>query len=313
MANLNFKWGPYANLKNAAPQAGTIYITTDEQSMYVDLKKEIKQDDGTKKEEVVRARIQGSVLYYDSVETFTKTTTPPYSTETLYFFRKINAGDNAATNALMAYDGKDWKQINITKEQFEAQGASITALVGDVTQLSTDLTNLTTRVTALEGYVGVPAEGSNEVTGMLKDIADLKTAVGTGVSGESLGERVAAIEEYIGEPAEGATPATGLRGTISILETGIADLGTNKADKSDLNNYVKTEDYNKDKTTINNTIASKVDQNDYDTDKAALQTTLASKANTTYVDNEISELNTNIRADITTGLAEKANVSELEK
>jgi hypothetical protein len=30
MANLNFKWGEYKNLANAAKSAGTIYITTDE-------------------------------------------------------------------------------------------------------------------------------------------------------------------------------------------------------------------------------------------------------------------------------------------
>jgi hypothetical protein len=119
MSNLNFKWGPYANLENAALKEGTIYITTDEQSMYVDLKKEIKQDDGTKKEEVVRARIQGSVLYYDSVESFTNNTTPPYATDVLYFFRKIGTGDSATTNALMAYNGEDWVQVNITKKDFD--------------------------------------------------------------------------------------------------------------------------------------------------------------------------------------------------
>jgi hypothetical protein len=37
MANLQFKMGEYAGLKNVAKETGTIYITTDEKAMYVDI------------------------------------------------------------------------------------------------------------------------------------------------------------------------------------------------------------------------------------------------------------------------------------
>ena len=111
MAMLNFKHGLYANLFKKDGQGqlevpisnGTIYVTTDERSMYVDLKGN-------------RIRIQGSVLYYDSVESFTASTTPPYNTDTLYFFRKIGG---EVVNAIMAYDGSNWVQINVSDADFQ--------------------------------------------------------------------------------------------------------------------------------------------------------------------------------------------------
>jgi hypothetical protein len=37
MANLLFRMGEYASLAGTSKKAGTIYITKDEQSMYVDI------------------------------------------------------------------------------------------------------------------------------------------------------------------------------------------------------------------------------------------------------------------------------------
>lgn len=155
MAELKFKYGPYSNLCKADGSAnlaqtplaeGTVYVTTDERAMFVDLKPNGKST-------TERIRIEGSVQYYDSVETFTATTNPPYNQNTLYFFRKINNGDNASVNALMAYDGSKWVQINVTLDAFEQLGANVGALTTSVTQLSEALTALTTRVKNAEDSI----------------------------------------------------------------------------------------------------------------------------------------------------------------
>ena len=110
MANLKFRYGPYANLfkKDGTPSDavkidnGTIYVTTDEKAMFVDLNDK-------------RIRVGGTVQFYNSVEEFTASSTPPYSTESLYFFHKMAEHDEQGNitgykkvNALMAYDGSSW-------------------------------------------------------------------------------------------------------------------------------------------------------------------------------------------------------------
>ena len=99
MSMLNFKHGLYGNLFNAdgsnkvTISNGTIYVTTDEKAMYVDL-------DGK------RIRLSQIVNIPD-----TKTwqnLTPPYSTEAFYYI--VDA------NALLKYTGEGWVQINSTAE-----------------------------------------------------------------------------------------------------------------------------------------------------------------------------------------------------
>jgi hypothetical protein len=68
----------------------------------------------------------------------------------LYFFRKIHNGDNKAANAIMAYDGSSWVQINVTKADYDTLVTNLNTLSGNVTDLSNALTALTTRVEALE-------------------------------------------------------------------------------------------------------------------------------------------------------------------
>jgi hypothetical protein len=88
MANLlNFKFGEYSNLPKSKA-AGTVYITTDEQAMYVDLPK--KNEQGT--EELTRLRI-GDIRVFESASD--KKFTPPYEVGFYYFI---------SDNALMRYD-----------------------------------------------------------------------------------------------------------------------------------------------------------------------------------------------------------------
>ena len=286
MPNLNFKWGPYANLDGVAKSAGTVYITTDERSMYVDVNDE------------TRIRVQGSVLYYDSVEQFTKDTTPPYATDVLYFFRKIKTGDNAATNALMAYTGTDWVQVNITKEDFDAQVLRISNLETQTTSLSTNLTNLTNRVATLEGYVGTPKNGDVAATGMHKDIADLKAAIGTGTTNESLGARVSKLE----------TDTAQLTTDVGTLTTTTTSLSTNKADKTYVDKelakkidetvveatYATKTELSQQNKSLTDAIDTKVDKIAYnekmqglDSSITTINSSLSTKADKTYVDAQL--------------------------
>lgn len=98
MANLlNFKFGLHGNLPAASSDSlGTVYITTDEQAMYVDLPKAAGST------EVNRVRIGDIIVLANATEA-----KPPFSVGFYYF---------ADENALMRWDGTSWKQINTTAQ-----------------------------------------------------------------------------------------------------------------------------------------------------------------------------------------------------
>ena len=302
MVNLNFKWGPYSNLANAATSAGTVYVTTDEKSMYIDTITG-KNTDGSDK--VERIRIQGSVLYYDSVDTFTSTTNPPYAQDTLYFFRKIHNGDNKAANAIMAYDGSSWVQINVTKADYDTLVTNLNTLSGNVTDLSNALTALTTRVEALETT-------STTHASQIKALQDL---VGSGSAGEGndLTARLSAVEELA------ATNKGNIElndGDISNLQNSVTDLTTNKANKGEveveLDKKLDIEEYNSEKTNfvtkddLKDGLDEKVDLEDYTADKSATDLAITNlqkgKANAAEVEAELDK-----KLDIKDYNSEKAN------
>lgn len=118
---LQFKMGEWSeSFDSMAKKPGTVYVTTNEKAMYVDV------DDST------RIRI-GDIIQLESA----KTATPPFSTDALYYFIKENAlvkwgpfGENGA----MA-----WKQLN------------------SVSDITTSLEGVTNRVSTLEDKVGILA------------------------------------------------------------------------------------------------------------------------------------------------------------
>lgn len=88
---LNFKHGLYAKLPQAISN-GTIYVTTDEKAMYVDLNDQ---------------RIRLSQII--TLDTFAwQNLTPPYSTEAFYYV--------SDANALLKYTGTQWVQLNSTAD-----------------------------------------------------------------------------------------------------------------------------------------------------------------------------------------------------
>lgn len=118
MANLlNFKFGLHGNLPAASSDSlGTVYITTDEQAMYVDLPKAAGST------EVNRVRIGDIIVLANATEA-----KPPFSVGFYYF---------ADENALMRWDGTSWKQINTTA-QVEATVKALTKTVNDEIARST--------------------------------------------------------------------------------------------------------------------------------------------------------------------------------
>lgn len=221
MAGLNFKYGLYSNLFNTdgsnkiALQEGTVYVTTDERAMFVDL----KNTEGS----LERIRIEGTVQYYDSVESFTSTTNPPYSQDTLYFFRKIGTNDSNSVNALMAYNGESWVQVNVTLEAFNALSESVNGL-------GTGITNLSTRLDALLKTVDGEEEGrivdiEGDVAGLIERLNDLYVA---GEGSNPATGRVATLETDMAA-AEGRLDAidgeiAGLKTRVSDTESGLSTL-----------------------------------------------------------------------------------------
>lgn len=102
---LNFKFGSFANLPSGR-SSGTIYVTTDEQAMYIDLP--VKKNNEIS---VDRMRI-GDIVVKES----TRTAQPPFHPNSFYYF--------VEENALLRYDGSKWVQINAT----DAVNDTITAV-----------------------------------------------------------------------------------------------------------------------------------------------------------------------------------------
>lgn len=102
MANIVFKKGSYNNFKTSildknAIEDGALYLTEDEGGLY------LGKVEGTTKSV---KRIQGSVLYFESLAEFTSKIAPPYSQDVLYFI--------ADKNSLVRWDGAQWIIINAT-------------------------------------------------------------------------------------------------------------------------------------------------------------------------------------------------------
>lgn len=215
MANLFFRKGEYNGLfkgHNGQPlplAEGTIYFTTDEGGMYIDTAEK-------------RVRIQGSVLYFDTLEHFVKEVQPPFSQDVLYFIAKSEAeGKETKYNALLRWDGSKWIQLNVTADSF-------TALENLVNNQALSITNLQERLTAIDG--GTTSQGS------LAELANKITAVEETLNGKEgttgLVNRVAAAEEDI----------KGHGVDIADHETRIA--ANTQSITQIQNNYVTNETYN---------------------------------------------------------------------
>ena len=163
---LRFRKGKAAGLESLAKSGGTIYITTDEHAMYVDINDE------------ERIRL-GDFIVVPSLNDLATSAYRPWSTTALYYV--------TAENALARYDGKDWKQINDTSE-IETNIRQLIAAIGtkktetaEATGIYLDIDILNNKIEALTGGEGgdIPSiEGlTARLIGAEMEINSLQTTV----------------------------------------------------------------------------------------------------------------------------------------
>ena len=215
---LKFRKGTYAQINAADKVAGTIYIAKDEKAMYVDV------DAST------RIRI-GDFIRVDTVQGIK----PPYSTSALYYVENDNALLKYVETEHEGVKTGTWKQVNGTDDI----KASITSLQGNMSQANSDIGTLKTDVGTLKTNVStLKTTVGSSTSGLVKDVADLKTAIGMDQSGSAggIGNTVSQLVKDL-DALEGTVETQGNTiqehtGKISALETESAKHAT----KTELNN-----------------------------------------------------------------------------
>ena len=159
--NLIFKKGLHQNLPQAKT-AGTIYVTTDEKCMYVDISS------------TERIRLQGSVLYYETLQEFYKNEKPPYSTDVIYFIEKTEKLEEdgsksyEALNALMRWDAvaEKWIQLNATADSvtaaIEQLSENIRTLAASVATNYETKTDAASKLGEAKSYADTQANAAKE-------------------------------------------------------------------------------------------------------------------------------------------------------
>lgn len=156
MANelLKFRKGLYADLAGVAKDPGTIYVTTDEQAMYIDI------DSST------RIRLGETIHFADLTEfqSFLDSTTPPYDTRAFYYIEKENALLKWVSEGGKFQNKGNWKQINSTS----GIEADLSALEEEVNTLKTTVagntTNIGTNAAAIEA-INTAIGNASDATG----------------------------------------------------------------------------------------------------------------------------------------------------
>lgn len=159
---LNFKYGESANItKEKTPvNPGTIYITTDEKRMYVDLGEE-------------RYRI-GDFETYDTFAAL-KADSKNWTSDTLVYVKE--------NNTLAKYDKEknQWIQINDTSELKNSLEKEISTVANDLSSLNSTVGGHTSEISDIKSQLGLGGSttGGNTLTARVeaaeKDIDDLQT------------------------------------------------------------------------------------------------------------------------------------------
>ena len=200
---LQFKMGQFAGLANQGIAPGTVYVTTDEKALYVDIP--------ANGEQAAKRIRMGDVIQVQDVAELTSFA-PDYSTTALYYV--------IDKNALMKYTGDgtthSWKQIN-----------SVSDVTTNLNALTTRVATAEGKITALETTLGANDVAGSTAFGRIKDLEDKM-----GIAEDEIDvlqtltdEQKTAIEnlqEAVGDGAEGlASKVTGLEGRMDTVEGGI--------------------------------------------------------------------------------------------
>lgn len=240
---LKFKRGVYKDLPENRV-AGTIYVTTDEGAMYVDLAT------GTSST-AERIRIGETIQFADKAAfaEYLEATAPPYDTRAFYYIIGENALLKWVADGSGSYSqsGK-WQQINSTS----ALSSALTALSGRVGTLETNLDSVTERVgTAesdiddLEAAVATKAAQTdlNNLTNTVNDLSDAVNTKATQTDLTALTNRVTAVETKAGTLSDSlgssADAANAAGSAYARIKQNAADIAT-KASASDLTALTNT-------------------------------------------------------------------------
>ena len=215
MANLNFKYGLADNLASVDINNGTIYVTTDQRSMYVDL-------------EGQRIRL-GDFLTYDSFDALQQDEShwdentlvyikPPYNILAKYSASGVPQFDKDG-KPVMGEDGKQttgagWIKIN-DSESLQAELSELEEIVGQLSETFTEYsTTVNERFAAVDQAIAAETKARGEA------IAAETKARGEAIAAEAKtrGEAIAAEAKTRGEAI------TNLQGQITNNDADITDL-----------------------------------------------------------------------------------------
>ena len=179
---LKIKKGLFANLPTTkAP--GTIYVVTDEKTMYVDV-------DAT---ENGRIRVGGNLVMVNTLEELQ----PPYSKDVIYFVEKYSKnGEDIYVNALLRWNATSKAFVHLNK------ATDLTSISGQVSQLRTEVDSNTKNI------------ASN--ASAIKEVSDSLSAHKTEVA--NYGSRITAVEK---KASDNATDIANLKTTAADLRTDV--------------------------------------------------------------------------------------------
>lgn len=304
MAQVKFKYGLFKDL-NARTQdksdwkvpisEGSIYVTTDTHSMFMDL----KDSTGTLK----RFRI-GDFETYENLQELAKDSNNWYEGSLALIENANNDNDANQVPILAYYNGSAWININDTTALQTTLQGNIDKVAGDLTTLSGTVKNnseaINENAEAIKTINTTIGDKNNPVDGSIwKAIADLRG----GTNGDSLSSLRASIESInttIGTKPDNITQTTlwgAIKGEIDRA-SGAEDSLDNRITQTNTNltnNYAT-------KSELNNAITKEVtDRNAAIKDaKDAAAADATSKANTAkananaYTDGKIASVNTSI-------------------
>lgn len=206
---LQFRMGSKQGLDAITTYApGTVYVTTDEQAMYVDVASD------------KRIRIS-DIIQINSVKDLGE---PPYSTDGFYYFIQ----DNALMKCL-GEDGKggwNWVQLNSVSDVT----ANLNQVEGRVSTLETSVGTLNTTVTRLNGEANVPgsvAEAKAAADAAQEDATEALNKIGVPTAeGQTASGLYAKVETAQSTANKNATDISNLDSRVEDTETAIATLAS---------------------------------------------------------------------------------------
>lgn len=151
---LRFKKGLHSALPSTY-EAGTVYVTTDEKAMYVDIS------------DTDRIRL-GQIVNFETLakfQEFLQTTNPPYSQEAFYYIEDKNAllrwkASTGSTTVGGSETTGTWVQINSVSDV----QADLTALTTKVNNIANEQITQNNAIDAVEAAIGTASKGTGDGT-----------------------------------------------------------------------------------------------------------------------------------------------------